>query len=115
MGNSFQQSIYNPVTPSYHTNLVATGAEIPTLAGKRHKIIFPALIAVYAAKPVLQQTTIQILSDSFLNDWTQCSITIFIPPFIFTAKRIKMVFDKLVKRGCSRIAWPINSSLHAFL
>jgi hypothetical protein len=82
---------------------------------KRNKKIFPVLSAVYTAKPVLQQTTVQILIDSFLNYRTQRSITIFIPLFVFPAKFIKMLFDKLEKWGCPRIAWSINSGCQAFL
>jgi hypothetical protein len=93
MGNIFKQCIYNPVTPPYNPHLVATWAEIPPLAGKRYKKIFPAFIAVYAAEPVLQQTTVQILIDSLMYDWTQRSVTIFIPLFVFPAKLLKMILN----------------------
>jgi len=95
--------------PEFHYPLLmAGGAKMATLAGKRQQIFMAAVFAFHAGKAVVQIAAIEIAKDHFLDIGSPESVLPGKMLIIDPDEGLKIVLHAAVIIGCLRISGPIN-------
>ena len=69
MRHMFQYLLAQPFAELNHPFLMAGGAKVATLTGKRKQIFMPAVFAFHTGKTVVQIPAIEIAIDHLLDIW----------------------------------------------
>jgi hypothetical protein len=98
-----------PFSELYDTLLMAGGAKMATLAGKRQQIFMAAVFAFHTGKATVQIAAIEIAKDHLLDIWPPESVLPGKMLVIDPDEGLKIVLYAAVIIGCLRISGPINS------
>ena len=107
--NSGEESLFQPEGPERQAFGVATGAEVPALAGEREQIFVRASVAAHAGKSVVEDTAREEFVGDLANYRAPVTISMGKAILIDRVQIGEMILHQSEERGRARASWFVDT------